>query len=102
MSAQCRYYDELARQEWQARRDQIADFYRANPRVLAAEQRVARANAAKTALEMKLAYARTGRRSELADRLMGLTGIPTPDLERAYYRASHDHEAAWLRVKELR
>ena len=102
MSAQCRYYDELARQEWQRRQDERAAYYAANPRVLTAEQRADKASRAKTALEMKLAYARTGRRSALADRLMGLTGIPTPALERAYHRASLVLAAAWLRVKELR
>ena len=102
MSAQCRYYDELARKEWQRKQDERAAYYAANPRVLTADQRADKASRAKTALEMKLAYARTGRRSDIADKLMGLTGIPTPALERAYARASHDHAAAWLRVKELR
>lgn len=102
MSAQCRYYDELARQEWQRRQDERAAYYAANPRVRTAEQRVDRARRIKSGLEMKLMYARTGRRSDVADRLMGLTGVPTPALERAYHRAAHDHAAAWLRVKELR
>ena len=88
--------------EWRARREAIAAYYRANPRVRTAEQRAERARAAKSALEMKLAYARTGRRSDVADRLMGVTGVATADIERAYYRAAHDHAAAWLRVAELR
>ena len=88
--------------EWHARRDSIAAYYRDNPRVLAAEKRVERARRAKSVLETKLAYARTGRRSAVADRLMGVTGVATADIERAYYRAAHDHAAAWLRVAELR
>lgn len=102
MSAQCRYYDELARQEWQRRQDERAAYYAANPRVLTAERRASRLLSIKTAFEMKLAYARTGHRSDTGDRIMGLTGIPTPDLERADPLAAHDHEAACLRVKELR
>lgn len=96
------WLNEQRRAEEQSRRDMIAAYYAANPRVLTAERRVTRALATKSALEMQVAYARTGRRSDLADRLMGLTGVPTPDLERAYARAAHDHAAAWLRVKELR
>lgn len=102
MSNQLGELSEWSRKEWQRKHDERAAYYAANPRVLTAERRVTRALAKKSALEMQVAYARTGRRSDLADRLMGLTGVPTPALERAYHRAAHDHAAAWLRVKELR
>lgn len=73
MSAQCRYYEELTWQEWQSS-DERAAFYAANPRVPGGQNTgpTGPRSRIKTALEMKLAYARTGRRTDIADKLMAV------------------------------
>ena len=97
-----RYHEELNRKAEAARRATIEAYYAANPRVRTWEKKVIQELRRVQSLFRPLAYALTRNRTPHNDKVLGVTGMTTGEIVRAYERACRDLQGARLRLEEIR
>ena len=97
-----RYHDELNRKAEATRWATIEAYYAANPRVRTWEKKVIQELRRVQSLFRPLAYALTLNRTPHNDKVLGVTGMTTGEIVRAYERACRDLQGARLRLEEIR